>query len=163
MQRTEARPLTGRMVLAMMFAFFAVIVGVNAFMAHEALSTFRGVDVDSAYRAGQQFAHEVAAAEAQDAERLSVDVKVTPVADGVTLLDVVARDASGAPLTGLSATAIFARPTDRRLDLNVAMSEQAPGRYHGAGAITPGQWDLILELSRHGERQFRSKNRVVIK
>jgi nitrogen fixation protein FixH len=163
MNRTEPRPLTGGMVLAMMLGFFAVIIGVNAFMAHEALSTFRGVDADSAYRAGQQFAHEVAAAEAQDAEHLRVDVKVTPVTDGVALLDVVARDASGAPLAGLSATAIFARPTDRHFDLTVTMSEQAPGRYHGTAAIAPGQWDLILELSHEGERRFRSKNRVVIK
>ena len=163
MNRTEPRPLTGGMVLAMMLAFFAVIIGVNAFMAHEALSTFRGVDADSAYRAGQQFAHEVAAAEAQDAEHLRVDAKVTPVTDGVALLDVVAHDASGTPLARLSATAIFARPTDRHLDVTVTMSEQAPGRYHGAAAIAPGQWDLILELSREGERRFRSKNRVVIK
>jgi nitrogen fixation protein FixH len=163
MDRMEPRPLTGRMVLAMILAFFAVIIGVNAFMAHQALSTFRGVDADSAYRAGQQFAHEVAAAEAQDAEHLRVDAKVAPVADGVTVLDVVARDASGVPLAGLSATAIFARPTDRHLDITVTMSEQAPGRYHGAAAIGSGQWDLILELSRDGERQFRSKNRVVVK
>ena len=41
MGSTEPRQLTGRMVLAMIVAFFAVIIGVNGFMAHEALSTFR--------------------------------------------------------------------------------------------------------------------------
>jgi hypothetical protein len=30
-------------------------------------------------------------------------------------------------------------------------------------AIESGQWDLILELSRRGDRLFRSKNRVVIR
>ncbi len=163
MGSTEPRQLTGRMVLAMIVAFFAVIIGVNGFMAHEALSTFRGVDADSAYRAGQLFGHEVAMAKAQDAEHWQVDAKVTAAADGTAVLDVVARDAFGTPLHGMTTTAVFARPTDRHLDRTVIISEDGAGHYHGAAAIEPGQWDLILELSRQGDRLFRSKNRVVIK
>jgi nitrogen fixation protein FixH len=164
MARTEPRQVTGRMVLAMMVSFFAVIIGVNGFMAHEALSTFRGVDADSAYRAGQLFEHEVAMARAQDAEHWQVDAKVTPSADGIAVLDVVAHDASGAPLNGMTATAVFARPTDRHLDRTVIVNEDRPGRhYQGAAIVAAGQWDLILELSRQGDRLFRSKNRVVIK
>jgi nitrogen fixation protein FixH len=162
MASTEPRKLTGRMVLATMISFFAVIIGVNAFMAHEALSTFRGVDADSAYRAGQVFEHEVSLAKAQDAEHWQVDAKVTP-ADGTAMLDIDARDASGAPISGMTTTAVFARPTDRRLDRTAAVSESRPGHYRGTAAIEPGQWDLILELSRQGNRLFRSKNRVVIK
>ena len=163
MAGTEPRQVTGRMVLAMMVAFFAVIIGVNAFMAHEALSTFRGVDADSAYRAGQLFEHEVALAKAQDAEHWQVDARVTPSPDGTALLDVVARDASGKPLGGMTATVVFARPTDRHLDRTVTVNEDKPGHYVGSAIVTAGQWDLILELSRQGNRLFRSKNRVVIK
>lgn len=163
MDEAGPRQLTGRMVLAMMIAFFAVIIGVNGFMAHEALSTFRGVDADSAYKAGQQFEQEVAAAQAQDAEHWRVDAKVTPDADGAVLLDVTARDAAGKPLSGLTATAVFARPTDRRLDRSMPVSEDAPGHFHGNAAVAAGQWDLILEFSREGDRLFRSKNRVIIK
>ncbi len=163
MATTEPRQVTGRMVLAMIVAFFAVIIGVNAFMAHEALSTFRGVDADSAYRAGQLFEHEVAMARAQDAEHWQVDAKVTPSADGTAVLDIVAHDASGAPLGGMTATAVFARPTDRHLDRTVIVNEDKPGHYAGSAIVAAGQWDLILELSRQGNRLFRSKNRVVIK
>jgi nitrogen fixation protein FixH len=163
MASTEPRQLTGRMVLAMIVAFFAVIIGVNAFMAHEALSTFRGVDADSAYRAGQLFEHEVAMAKAQDAEHWQVDAKVTPAADGTAVLEIAAHDASGAPLSGMTTTAVLARPTDRHLDRTITISEDGAGHYRGAAAIEPGQWDLILELSRQGNRLFRSKNRVVIK
>ncbi len=164
MPSTEPRKLTGRMVLAMIVGFFAVVIGVNAFMAHEALSTFRGVEADeSAYRAGQLFEHEVALAKAQDAERWQVDARVTPAADGTAILDIAARDASGAPLSGMTTTAVFARPTDRHLDHTVTINENGPGHYHGAAAIEPGQWDLILELSRQGNRLFRSRNRVVVK
>ncbi len=163
MARTGPRQVTGRMVLAMMVAFFAVVIGVNGFMAHEALSTFRGVDADSAYRAGQLFEHEVALARAQDAEHWQVDAKVTPSADGTAVLDVIAHDASGAALSGMTATAVFARPTDRRLDRTINVNEDRPGHYQGAATVAAGQWDLILELSRQGDRLFRSKNRVVIK
>lgn len=159
----QPREVTGRMVLGIMVAFFAVIIGVNSFMVHEALSTFRGVDTDSAYRAGQLFEHDVVMAQAQDAQHWRVDAKVTSAADGSALLDVDARDASDAPLGGMTATAVFARPTDRRLDRVVAVNEDAPGHFHGSAVIAAGQWDLILELSRQGDRLFRSKNRVVIR
>ncbi len=156
------REITGWTVLGLTVAFFAVVVGVNAFMAHEALSTFGGVDTESSYRAGQLFEREVALAKAQDAQHWRVEAKVTPTPDGTAVLDIVARDASGAPLTGMTATAVFARPTDRRLDRAVAVTEDAAGRFHGSAAIAAGQWDLLIELSRQGDRLFRSKNRVVI-
>ncbi len=161
--RKQPREVTGWTVLGLMVAFFAVVIGVNAFMAHKALSTFGGVETDSSYRAGQTFERDVAMAKAQDAQHWQVDAKVTAVANGNALLDIAARDASGAPLTGMVATALFARPTDRRLDRAVAVREDAPGHFHGSADIAAGQWDLVIELSRQGERMFRSKNRVLIR
>jgi nitrogen fixation protein FixH len=157
------REITGCTVLGLMVAFFAVVIGVNGFMAHEAISTFGGVDTESSYRAGQVFEREVAMAKAQDGQHWQVEAKVTPAADGAALLDILARDAFGAPLAGISATALFARPTDRRLDRAVAVTEDGAGRFRGSAAIAPGQWDLVIELSRQGERLFRSKNRVVVR
>lgn len=156
------REVTGRMVLGLLVAFFAVVIGVNAFMAHEALSTFGGVDTDSAYRAGQVFERDVAMAKAQDAQHWQVDAKVTPAASGTATFDIVAHDASGALVTDLTATVLFARPTDRRFDRQVAVGEDAPGHFRGAAEIAAGQWDLVIELSRQGERLFRSKNRIVL-
>ncbi len=151
------------MVLVFMIAFFAVIFGVNAFMAHQAISTFGGVETASSYQAGQMFERDVALARVQDAQHWRVDAKVTTSAAGVALLDVSASDASGAPLAGLTGTAIFERPTDRRLDRSMAIAETATGRFHGTAVLPAGQWDLIIELSRGGERKFRSKNRIVIR
>jgi nitrogen fixation protein FixH len=159
----QPRELTGRTVLYLTVAFFAVVIGVNAFMAHEALSTFGGVETDSSYKAGQMFERDVAMAKAQDAQHWQVDAKVTAAADGGALLDIVARDASGAPLAGMMATALFARPTDQRLDRTVAVTEDGAGHFRGRADITAGQWDLIIELSRQGDRMFRSKNRVVLR
>ena len=122
---TRPREMTGRTVFALLTAFFGVVIGANAFLAHEALSTFGGVEIDSPYRAGQLFEREVAMAKAQDAQHWQIDAKVTPAVNGSTRLDILARDAAGVPLLGMTATALFARPTDRRLDRAVAVIEDA--------------------------------------
>ncbi len=161
--RQHPPELTGRMVLVCLVAFFGVVFGVNGVMVHEALSTFSGVETESSYQAGQLFERDVAMAKAQDAQHWQIDAKVTPAADGSARLDVLARDAAGTMLTGMDATALFERPTDRRLDRRVAVNKDAPGRFSGSAAIPAGQWDLVIELYRQGDRLFRSKNRVVIR
>ena len=45
----QSHQITGLMVLGFMIAFFAIIVGVNVFMAHAAISTFGGVETASSY------------------------------------------------------------------------------------------------------------------
>lgn len=156
------RPWTGWTVLLTLLGFFGVIFLVNGVMIYEALSTLSGVDTDSAYQAGLQFEQEVAEAKAQDARHWRVDARLTP-ATGGERLDVIARDAAGQPLGGMQASAVFERPTDRRLDRNVVLIEDAAGRFHGSAEVDAGQWDLVIELTRHGEQMFRSKNRVVLR
>jgi nitrogen fixation protein FixH len=162
---TQAQPrqITGVMVLGFMLAFFAIIVGVNAFMAHAALTTFGGVETASSYQAGQAFEREVALAKLQDAQHWHVDAKLSRAADGTTRLDIDAQDESGAPVGDVAANVQFARPTDRRLDHAVTVRRTAPGRFVGNTELAAGQWDLLIELSRQGERLFRSKNRVILK
>jgi nitrogen fixation protein FixH len=162
-RRTAPREWKGWMVLVFMLAFFGVVIGVNAFMAHVAMSTFGGVDVDSSYRAGQMFERDVAMAETQDERHWRVDGKITQATDGTKSLDLAAHDSSGTPLSGLTATAQFTRPTARHLDRTVSVHEDEPGHFRGNVVLPPGQWDLVIELTRQGERQFRSINRIVIR
>ncbi len=164
-ERGEARPprqWTGRMVFLCLLGFFGTVFAVNGVLIHEALSTFGGLETESSYKAGRMFEQEVALARSQDARHWRVDATLTPSGDGARL-DVDARDAAGRPLTGMDATATFERPTDRRLDRDIAVTETTPGRFRGSAALAAGQWDLVIELSRHGERQFRSVNRIVLK
>ena len=158
----KARLLTGRMVLLYLVVFFGVVMSVNGVMIYEALSTMTGVDTDSAYQAGRMFERDVAMAKAQVSRHWRVDAQVTPLSSD-TRLEVTARDEAGRPLTGMQASATFQRPTDRRLDRDVELVEESPGKFRGSAEITAGQWDLVIEISRHGEQLFRSKNRVVLK
>jgi nitrogen fixation protein FixH len=156
------RRWSGRMMLLTLLGFFGMVFAANGVLAYEALSTMSGVDTESAYQAGRMYEQEVALAKAQDARQWHVDAKVTPAADG-TRLDIVARDASGQPLAGMDASALFERPTDRRLDRDVTLIEDAAGRFHGSAALAAGQWDLVIEFSRRGEQLFRSRNRVMLR
>ena len=49
---------------------------------------------------------------------------------------------------------------DRRGDVIVPLSGSGAGIFRGETAAAAGQWDLVIELSRDGERLFRSRNRV---
>jgi nitrogen fixation protein FixH len=157
------RELTGRTVLIWLVTFFAVVAGVNAVMMSAAITTFSGVETANSYQAGVTFAREEAAAEAQQARHWRVTAALRPAAGGPTQIELSARDAENQPLTGIAAAVVLIHPNDRRLDRAVAMQADGAGRFRGVATLPPGQWDLVIELARDGERLFRSKERVILR
>ena len=157
------KPLTGRTVLFMLVAFFVVVFGVNGLMATLAIQTLPGTEVDSAYSASLAYEKEIAAARDQDARAWKVNAHVQRGADGGATVQVEARDNKGVPMSGLTFQGRFERPTDRRADQPVGLTEVGGGIYRGsAPLIAPGQWDLVLEGDAAGQRMFLSKNRVLL-
>ena len=159
----QVRTLTGRHVLLWLAGFFVVVFAVNAVLVRAAISTFGGVETASSYKAGLQFEHEVAVAERQDALHWQVSGKLRRDGAGQAVLDVTARDARGAALAGLSARALLTHPADERLDRVIEVRPVAAGVFHGQAAAQPGQWDLIVDLYRGGQRLFRSQSRVTLR
>jgi nitrogen fixation protein FixH len=158
---TPPRPLTGRAVLLCLLGFFGVVALANAIMIRAAVSTFGGVETSSSYQAGLAFEREVASAQAQDALHWLVKAKVRPATDAL-VVEIDARDAAGRPLAGLDASMVLHHPTDRRADQTVALAEDTTGHFRGATALISGQRDVLIELSRGGERMFRSQSRVFL-
>jgi len=160
------RPLSGRTVLLCLLTFFGVVVGVNMAMMKLAIDTLSGTEVDSAYKASLAYNDEIRAAREQAARRWSVAGRIARGADGWAAVEVEARDADNAPLAGLVFLARLQRPTDKRADRAVELSERAAGRYAGrVSDLAPGQWDLVIEADRSGgggERLFLSRNRVIL-
>jgi len=157
------RELTGRTVLFCLVTFFAVVAGVNAVMIGAAVSTFSGIETTNAYQAGVSFAREEAAADAQQARHWRVTASLRPQADGATQIALSAQDRADQPLIGLEAAVSLIHPNDRRLDHAVTMQADGPGRFRGAATTPPGQWDLVIDLARDGERLFRSKERIILR
>jgi nitrogen fixation protein FixH len=157
------RVLTGRAVLIWLVAFFAVVFGVNGLMMTLALKTMPGTEVDSSYQAGNSFNAETAAARLQAERSWQVTAHVERAVNGA-IVRVEARDKAGAPVSGLAFYGWLDRPTDKRADRRVALTERQPGRYQGEVAdIAAGQWDVVLEAGRGAERLFLSKTRVLLK
>ena len=162
-KQKQARILTGRHVLQWLVAFFGIVFAVNGVLVRAAISTFGGVETLSSYRAGLQFEQEVGLVARQDALHWHVTGKLARDSAGVAVLDVTARDAKGAPLSGLTADARLAHPADDRLDRVIAVRSVAGGVFHGAAQAQPGQWELIVDLYRGDQRVFRSRSRVSLR
>jgi len=157
------RPITGRFVLIAVVSFFTVVIGVNVVMMRLAIATLPGTEVDSAYSASLAYQKEIQAAHQQDKRDWKVDAHVERQADGIVRLNVDARAQNGAPLAGLSVFGRLERPTDRRADQAFEMTEESGGSYRGtAHGVSAGQWDLVIEADRDGNRLFLSRNRVVL-
>ena len=158
---SQPRQITGRTVLFSLIGFFALVAGVNAVMIRAAVSTFGGVETENAYQAGLHFAQELAAVEAQDALHWQVRGNVSSNS-ATTAIRVTAAGADGRPLPGLQATSRLVHPIDRRADRTAVLKEESPGNFAGQTEAVAGQWLLVIELSRQGNRLFRSTNRVFV-
>jgi nitrogen fixation protein FixH len=157
------KPLTGRFVLIVTLAFFAVVIGVNVFMMHMAISTLPGTEVDSAYKASLAYQGEINAARDQDARDWKVDAKIERRPDGAAALRVEAHDRDGQPLTGMAFSGRLERPADQRDDKLITFAELQNGEYRGnLVGVAPGQWELVIEGDMQGKRVFLSRNRVIL-
>ena len=159
----QRREVTGRTVFFCLVAFFAVVAGVNAVMVSAAVSTFGGIETANAYQAGLSFANEEAAAQAQEARHWRVSARLRPQPSGAIAVELTARDRADRPLTGLDARVVLNHPTTRRLDHAVSMQADGAGHFRSDAVAAPGQWDLIIDLTRDGQRLFRSKERVSLR
>jgi nitrogen fixation protein FixH len=159
----KPKELTGRFVLICFLGFFGVVVAMNAVLIRAATTTFGGVETASAYKAGLAFKREIAAAEAQAARHWTVDASLIRAAAGSAHLSVTVRDRDGAAPHGIMLSGRLAHPADARRDHAIAVRGSAPGAFNGTVDAEAGQWDLVLEISRDGERLFRSKSRVTLR
>lgn len=157
------RELTGRVVLIILLAFFAVVVGVNVVLMRAAATTFGGLETESSYKAGLAFKQEASLAHAQDERAWKVDANLVRLRDAGAQFEISTRDAKGQPIPHLDLVLTLAHPTDKRLDRVIATGEIATGRFRGVADVPAGQWELVIELSQNGERMFRSRNRVVLR
>ena len=153
------RTLTGKHVLAIFIAFFAVVIAVNMVMFRVATASFSGLETDSAYRVGLAYNNELEAARQQAALGWAVNAKV----DGErVMIDV--RDKTGAVIPGLDGDVVLAWPADRKLDRKgvIVLRDGAGYEAQLDKALPPGQWDVVVTLRKNGERVFLSKNRVIL-
>lgn len=142
--------LTGRHILAIFLAFFAVVIGVNILMASFAVSGFGGTVVDNSYVASQRFNGWLDTAKAQRALGWRYGVTLTP--------DRHVRLALTGP-NRADVTAIATHPLGQKSDIHIEFQYVENGLYQSATPLPQGRW-LIRWTVRADGRTLRFVERV---
>jgi len=154
---------TGWIVLAALLLFFGAVFVANGALVYYALSTFSGEQEASPYEHGLAYERDIEFAHAQDARGWNVTLGVLRADPGAPASIAVAmRDANNAALEGLQVSASLEFPPDKHLDRHVVLAEIRSGEYLADLPLRAGQWDVVVEASRNGERLFRTRNRVTL-
>jgi nitrogen fixation protein FixH len=155
--------LTGWHVLAMVLVFFGIIFVANFFLIRAAVGTFSGTESDTAYKDGLAYNSELEAARRQDALGWIVEARVARDASGLARVDVKGAD-KGQPLGGLEGAVRLEFPADKRFDRSGDLAAAGTGRWRAEIENVPaGQWDVVITLSKDGQRMFMSRNRVTLR
>ncbi|RMA40804.1 FixH family protein [Rhodophyticola porphyridii] len=129
------KELTGRHVLAIFIGGFGLIIGVNLFMAYNAISTFPGLEVSSSYADSQDYDLRRTAQEA-----LGWNASVSVEGDVLTLNMV---DNDGEPVSPAELTALLTRPTNQTEDQLLELT-RVNGAFTAPVSVSEGRWRLRL-------------------
>lgn len=149
-QTGSGKELTGRKVFFIFAAAFAIIIGVNVFMAYSAIGTFPGLDVKNSYVASQTFD-----AERKAQEALGWEVTAAIEGDSVTL-KIIGLDGRPPRVEQIEAT--LGRATQRKDDQTLAFAVNDRGVH--VAPITPvggGKWELRFVATAANGVPFRQR------
>lgn len=152
------KQLTGRHVLAMLIAFFGVIIGVNLTMAWFANSTWSGLVVANGYVASQSFDKDLAKARAQEA--LGWKVGFTVAEDRIRL---TFEDAAGQKIDSLSITGELERTVTDKEDQELTFVPMGAGAYTAPAKLSSGVWEVEVDAQGNGVSDYHKIYRFVVK
>ncbi len=133
------KQLTGKHVLAMLLAFFGVIISVNMLMAYFANSTWSGLVVANGYVASQSFDNDLAKARAQEA--LGWNVAFTFRKDRINL---AFADKDGKAIETLTISGDLERTVTDKQDQKLTFTAMGGGVYTAPANLTPGVWEVEI-------------------
>lgn len=152
------KELKGGHVLAMIIAFFGVIIAVNMVMAYLANSTWSGLVVENGYVASQNFHNDLARARAQEALGWNVGFSYDKDSVKVTF-----ADARGAKLDKLNLTGKLQRTVTDKEDQVLAFGWMGSGTYTAPARLAPGLWEVEIDGRGDGVADYHKIFRFVVK
>ncbi len=143
--------------------FFLAVFAANGAMIAAALSTWTGLETDTAYEDGLAYNDRLSEREAQKALGWRVALALEPTGDGAAELRVRLQGPSGEALYADQVRASFKRPTVEGHDFELSLEERGAGLY-GREVILPlpGQWDIELNVTK-GDDLHTSRRRVMFR
>ncbi len=144
----NVREFTGKHMLAIMLAFFGVVLAANMTMVYFARSSWTGLVVKNSYVASQEFDEKTA--EMQAAAALDVHPAIVYSAE---TLKVTLLTKAGVPVVAQNIKMALGRPSFEAEDHEVQLADKGQGVYEAAHPLAPGQWTgtLSADLAGHGQ------------
>lgn len=150
---------TGRHMLAIMLAFFGVVIAVNITMAVMANRSWTGIVVENTYIASQEFNARAAAGRAQEALGWQSELAIR---DGLVTYRL--RDADGYTVRADAAQAYFGHPAYEADDREAMLARQPDGSFVAAVDLPDGQWIVRIETPARGlDNPYREARRVTVR
>ncbi|MER9592090.1 FixH family protein [Mesorhizobium australicum] len=159
MTATTRRPpeFTGRHMLAIILAFFAVVITVNLTMATLANTSWTGLVVENTYVASQQFNKKAEEGRAQAA--LGWTGKLT-IALGEVRYGLTDGAAKSVPLHGVKV--LFRHPAYEREDESITLSLASGQEFAAQHIPRDGVWIVEIEADAGLARPYRDVRRIII-
>ncbi|HEY8616331.1 FixH family protein [Phenylobacterium sp.] len=142
-------------VLAGVSAFFALVIGVDAWFTVLALKTYPGQVSVTPYEDGLLYNKKIAQLEAQAKLGWRAAAEAQP---GVVVL--LVQDREGQPVAGLSVTGKLERPATEAGRRMLTFQRVAPGRYEATTGAIDGAWDLTADARDGQGRTFIAERRL---
>lgn len=157
--RTEpsAARFTGWHMLAVMVAFFGVVIAVNMTMAVFARTSWTGLVVENSYVASQQFNEKMAETRAQAALGWTGGLTLE---NGHARYRIVDRAGHGVPIKAVALT--FKHPVDDREDQRLTLTRDGDGSFVATQPVADGLWEVDVEADVGLAKPFRETLRMHI-
>lgn len=152
------REFTGWHMLAIMVAFFSVIISVNLTMAFFARSSWTGFVVENRYVASREFNGKMAESRTQAALGWTSDLTIAGGKLSYRLTDSV-----GNVVAAKRATASLRRPASVAEDRDVALTPQPDGSLSAAVNLRDGVWLIEIEAEAGLPQPYRHTRRLVLR
>jgi len=138
------QPWTGRRVLILLCAFFAVIFAVDFGFMYVAIKTHPG-EVEGSYAKGVAYNQTLARVAAQEKLGWQTSLTASRAQDGTTDLVFAVQDRAGAPVDRLQVMAVLDRPATEQDDLAVTFAPEGGGRYRARLNLPlAGNWNATI-------------------
>ncbi|MER9201587.1 FixH family protein [Mesorhizobium sp. M0933] len=153
----KSREFTGRHMLAIILAFFGVVIAVNLTMATLANTSWTGLVVENTYVASQQFNRKAEEGRAQAA--LGWTGKLT-IAWGEVRYGVT--DAAGKPVPLHGVKVLFRHPAYEKEDESITLAAASGQEFAVQHMPRDGVWIVEIDADAGLARPFRDVRRIMI-
>jgi nitrogen fixation protein FixH len=147
MRNAQAGPFTGRHMLIIMLAFFAVVLSANMTLVYFARHSWTGLVVKNSYVASQEFNEKTAAM----VKAAQVDAHISV---GKEEVSVTLTTKTGEAVHAESVVLSVGRPSHEGEDRSIPLAAQGDGSFAARHGLARGQWSGFVTARIPGQKNW---------